>query len=84
MLYSIKHKQLNRIKALVNLLQTPDSVEATVKVKGNNAVVLAGCIAEVPCKANIGNLSQTQPMVFQQEETDLAEGLDCTDSIIVM
>ena len=84
MLYSIKHKQLNRIKALVNLLQTPDSVEVTVKVKGNNAVVPAGCIAEVPCKANIGNLSQTQPMVFQQEETDLAEGLDCTDSIIVM
>ena len=84
MLYSIKHKQLNRIKALVNLLQKPDSVEATVKVKGNNAVVPAGCIVEVPCKANIGNLSQTQPMVFQQEETDLAEGLDCTDSIIVM
>ena len=46
MLYSIKHKQLNRIKVLVNLLQTPDSVEATVKVKRKNAVVPAGCIVE--------------------------------------
>ena len=81
---SFNQTDVNRIQAFVNLLQSPDSVEATVKVKGNNTVVPAGCIVEVPCKANIGNLSQTQPMIFQQEETELAEGLDCTDSIIMM
>ena len=43
-----------------------------------------GCNVEVPYKANIGNLSQTQPMIFQQEETELAEELDCTDSINMM
>ena len=75
---------VNRIQAFVNLLQTPDSVEAMVKVPGKNTVVPAGCIVEVPCKANIGNLSKTQPIIFQQEETELAEGLDCTDSIIMM
>ena len=48
---------VNRIQAFVNLPQTPDSVEATVNVKGKNRVVPAGCIVEVPCEANIGNLS---------------------------
>ena len=81
---SFDQTDVNRIQAFVNLLQTPDSVEATVKVKGKNTVVPAGCIVEIPCKANIGNLSQTQPMIFQQEETELAEGLDCADSIIMM
>ena len=59
---------MNRIQVFLNLLQTLDSVEATVKVKGRNTVVPAGYIVEVPCKANIGNLSQAQPMIFQQEE----------------
>ena len=63
----------------------PDSEEATVKVKGKNTVVVPeGCIVEEPCKANIGNLSQTQPMIFQQEETELAEGSCCTGNIIIM
>ena len=76
---------MNRIKAFVNLLQMPNSVEATVKIKGKNIVVLAGCIVEVPGKANnIGKLSQIQQMILQQEETGLAEGLDCTNSIIMI
>ena len=81
---SFDQTDVNRIQAFVNLLQKPDSIEATVKVKGQNTVVPAGCIVEVPSKANIGNFWQTQPMIFQQEETKLAEGLDCTDSIIMM
>ena len=71
---------MNRIQAFANLLQMADSVEATVNVKGKHTVVPLGCIAEVPCKANIGNFSQT--MIFQQEETELTEGLDCTGSTI--
>ena len=58
----------------------PDSAEATVKVKWKNKTVPAGYIVELPCKANIGNLPQTQPTIFQQEEKKLAEGLDCIDS----
>ena len=81
---SFDQTDVNRIQAFANPLQTSDSLEATVKVKGKNKVVPAGCIVEVPCKANIGNFSQTQPVIFQQEETELAEGLDCTDSIIMM
>ena len=75
---------MNRIQAFVNLLQTPDSVEAPVKVKGKNTVLPAGCVVEAPYKANIGNLSQIQPMIFQHKETELSERLDCTDSIIMM
>ena len=66
---SFDQTEADRMQALVNLLQTPDSEEATVKVKGKNTVVPAGCIVEVPCKGNIGNLSQTQPMIFQQLAT---------------
>ena len=54
------------MQAFVNLLQTVDSVEATVSVKGKNTVVLVRCIVEVPFEANIGNLLRTQPIIFQQ------------------
>ena len=81
---SFDQTDANRVQAFANLPQTLDSVETTVKVKGKNIVVPAGCIVEVPCKANIGNLSQTQAMIFQQQETELGERLDCTDSIIMM
>ena len=37
---SFDQTDVNRIQAFVNLLKTPDSVEATVKVKGKNTVVL--------------------------------------------
>ena len=80
---SFYQTDVNRIQAFVSLLQKPDSIEATVKVEGQNTVVPADCIVEVPSKANIGNFWQTQPMIFQQQETKLAEGLDCTDSIIM-
>ena len=80
---SFDQTDVNRIQAFVSLLQKPDSIEATVKVEGQNTVVPADCIVEVPSKANIGNFWQTQPMIFQQLETKLAEGLDCTDSIIM-
>ena len=81
---SFDKTDVNGIQAFVSLLQTPDSVRATVKVKVKNTVVPAGCIVDVPCKANIGNLPQTQPMIFQQEETELAGRLDCKDIIIMM
>ena len=83
---SFDQTDANRIPSFVNLLQMPDSVEATVTVKGKNTAVPADCIVEALCRVNIGNLSQTQPMFFQQEDfpTELAEGLDCTDSIVMM
>ena len=72
---SFDQTDVNRKQAFFNLLQTPDLVEAIVKVKGKNTVAPAGFVVKVPCKSNIGNLSQTQ---------ELAEGLHCTDSIIMM
>ena len=58
---------MNRIQASLSLL-TEDSVGATIKVKENNTVVTADCLVEVSRKANIGNLSQTQRLISQQEE----------------
>ena len=81
---SFDQTDVNRIQAFVNQLQMPDSVEATVKVEGKITTLPACCIVEVPCKGNIGNLSQTQPMIFKQKEIELAERLDYTDSIIMM
>ena len=81
---SFDQTSVNRIQAFFNLLQKPHSVEATVKVKGKNTIVPAGCIVEITCKTNVGNLSQTQLMIFQQDKTELANRLDCTDSIITM
>ena len=53
---SFDQTDVNRIQAFVSLLQKPDSIEATVKVEGQNTVVPADCIVEVPSKANIGNV----------------------------
>ena len=75
---------MNRIQALINLLQIQDSVKVTVKIKGTNTVVPADCIVEAPCKADFCKILQTQPLIFQQKETELAERLDCTDSIPMM
>ena len=61
---SFDQTDMNRTQAFVNLLRTPHSAEVTVKVKGKNTVVTKGCIAEVLCKANIGNILQTQPTIF--------------------
>ena len=44
---------VNRKQAFFNLLQTPDLVEAIVKVKGKNTVAPAGFVVKVPCKSNI-------------------------------
>ena len=59
---SFDQTDVNRIQAFVNPLQMPD------KAKGKNTVVPEGCIVEVHWKANIGNLSQTQRLISQQEE----------------
>ena len=56
---SFDQTDVNRIQVFVHLLQTPDSVEVTVKVEGKNSFFSVGCIVEVPWKANTGNLSQT-------------------------
>ena len=56
---SFDQTDMNTRQAFVNLLQTADSVEATIKVKGKNTVVSVYCIVEASCKTNIGNLLQT-------------------------
>ena len=81
---SFDQTDVNRIQALINLLQIQDSVKVTVKIKGTNTVVPADCIVEAPCKANFCKILQTQPLIFQQKKTELAERLDCTDSITMM
>ena len=44
---------MSRIQAFVNLQQTPDPAEPTVKVKEKSTIVPAGCIVEVPCTDSI-------------------------------
>ena len=48
---SFNRNDLYKIEAFLNLLQTADSVEATVRAKGRHTLVPAGCIVHVPCKA---------------------------------
>ena len=50
---SFDHTDMSRIQAFVNLQQTPDPAEPTVKVKEKSTIVPAGCIVEVPCTDSI-------------------------------
>ena len=36
------------------------------------------------CKTNVGCLTSPQPMIFYQGEVELPEGLECTDSVIML
>ena len=38
----------------------------------------------VVCKTNAGCLTSPQPMIFQQEEVELPEVLECIDSVIML
>ena len=55
-----------------------------MKIKGKDCIISPGKIVQVACKTNVGCLTSPQPMIFQQREVELPEGLECTDSVIML
>ena len=62
---------MNRIQAFVNLLQTPDSVEATVIVKVKNLVVQQIVLLKYPGKLILGNFHKHSQPFSNKRRTGL-------------
>ena len=55
-----------------------------MKINGKDCIILPGQTVQVTCKTNVGCLISPQPMIFEQGEVELPEGLKCTDSVILL
>ena len=65
------------------MIKEPEEV-IPVRVKGNNINIPAGRMVMVPCKANVGNLSETRPMMYQQLDVVLPEHLEVSEAIVTI
>ena len=73
-----------KIEAFVSLIRSQEQDKVVVKIKGKDCIISPGRMVQVACKTNVGCLTSLQPMIFQQEEVELSEELECTDSVTML
>ena len=67
---------------MVNFIATTkEEAQTCVKIKGKDIVVPAG---KVQCKADVGFLESKTPMMFQQLQAELPEGIIAVDSVVTI
>ena len=71
-----------KIDSLKNFITTTEEARTCVKIKGKDIVVPAEKVLHVQCKADVGFLERKTPMMFQQLETELPEGISALDSVL--
>ena len=81
---AFNNTDISKIEAFVNLIQSQEQEEIVMKIKGKECIISPSRIVQVACKTNVGCLTSPQPMIFQQGEVELPEGLECTDSVIML
>ena len=74
-----------KIDSLVNFIPTTEEEgQTSVKIKEEDIVVPAGKVLHVQCKADVGFLERKTPMMFQQLEAELPEGISAVDSVVTI
>ena len=81
---TFNNTHISKIDAFVNLIQSQEQEKVVVKLKGKDCIISPGSTVQVACKTNVGCLTSPQLMIFQQGELELPEGLECTDSVIML
>ena len=81
---TFNNTHISKIDAFVNLIQSQEQEKVVVKLKGKDCIISPGSSVQVASKTNVGCLTSPQPMIFQQGELELPEGLECTDSVIML
>ena len=71
-----------KLKAFVGTLTVAEDSDTTVKIRANNIIMPAGKLVQIPCKANIGVIERRTPMIFQQHQIQLPEGIDSIESVM--
>ena len=78
------NSDIRKIESFVNLIQSQEQEKVVVKIKGKDCIISPSRIVQVACKTKVGCFTSPQPMRFQQGEVELPEGLECTDSVIML
>ena len=74
-----------KIDSLVNFIATTEEeAQTSVKIEEEDIVVPAGKVLYVQCKADVGFLERKTPMMFQQLEAELPEGISAVDSVVTI
>ena len=74
-----------KLKAFVGTLTVEEEdSDNTVKIRANSITIPAGKLVQIPCKADISVIEKPTPMIFQQHEIQLPEGIDCIDSVVTL
>ena len=81
---AFNNTDISKIEAFFNLIQSQEQEKAVVKIKGKDCIISSGRTVEMACKTNMGCLTSLQPMIFQQGEVELSEGLKCINSVIML
>ena len=81
---AFNNTDISKIEAFFNLTQSQEQEKAVVKIKGKDCIISLGRTVEMACKINMGCLTSLQPMIFQQGEVELPEGLKCINSVIML
>ena len=73
------------IDSLANFIATKEEeAQTSLKIKGKDIVVLARKVLHVQCKSDVGFLERKTPMMFQQLEVELPEGISAVDSVVTI
>ena len=67
-----------------SLLRKEFRVKESIGEEGKDIVVPAGKLLHVQCKTDVGFLERKTPMMFQQLEAELPEGISAVDSVVTI
>ena len=81
---TFNNTDISKIEVFAYLIQSQEQEKVVVKLKGKDCIISPGRTVQVTCKTNVGCLTSAQPMIFQQGELELPEGLECIDSVIML
>jgi len=75
------------IKSFVNIITSTSDTEndiLPVKIKGKDVVIPAGRIQQIQCKSSLRYIGKNVPMMFQQGEVCMPDGVTCYDNIVML
>lgn len=78
--------EMTSINSLVNVITCAEEENDVlpVKVKGKDVIIPAGKVVQVHGKTSVGLLKEKTPMLFQQGEVYVPEGITANESIVTL
>ena len=75
----------SNVSKLVKLISTSsENEEILVTTTPNTTVVLAGKLANAPCKVSLSSTTNRIQMLFETEEIELPQGLETVSTLVAV